>query len=65
MKLVADTLDKRVIPNKPERLIGDRAYDSNPLDESLQTQGIEIIAPHSTVLMIIAMLGTKEQKTDP
>ncbi len=30
----------------PERLIGDRAYDSDPLDEQLAEQGIEMIAPH-------------------
>jgi transposase len=30
----------------PERLIGDRAYDSDPLDERLAEQGIELIAPH-------------------
>jgi Transposase and inactivated derivatives len=28
------------------RLIGDKAYDSDPLDEELQSQGIELIAPH-------------------
>jgi transposase len=27
-------------------LIGDRAYDSDPLDASLQAEGIEMIAPH-------------------
>ena len=30
----------------PPRLIGDRAYDSDPLDASLAAQGIEMIAPH-------------------
>ena len=31
----------------PERLIGDRAYDSDPLDERLRTErGIEMIARH-------------------
>jgi transposase len=48
VKLVEDTLDKRFIEEKPERLIGDRAYDSDPLDESLQKQGIEMIAPHKS-----------------
>jgi len=33
-------------PEQPERLIGDRAYDSDPLDERLAEQGIEMIAPH-------------------
>jgi transposase len=27
-------------------LIGDRAYDSDPLDAELRIQGIELIAPH-------------------
>ena len=31
---------------KPRRLIGDRAYDSDPLDATLSTKGIEMIAPH-------------------
>ena len=48
MKLVEDTLEKRFIQEKPERLIGDKAYDSDPLDESLQNQGIEMIAPHKS-----------------
>jgi len=31
---------------QPERLIGDKAYDSDHLDESLLQKGIEMIAPH-------------------
>ena len=27
-------------------MIGDRAYDSDPLDEELRNDGIEMIAPH-------------------
>jgi len=30
----------------PARLIGDRAYDSDPLDAELAAWGIELIAPH-------------------
>ncbi len=31
----------------PERMIGDRGYDSDPLDERLQReQGVELIAPN-------------------
>ena len=30
----------------PERLIGDRAYDSNKLDEELAELGVDMIAPH-------------------
>ena len=46
VRLVEETLDKRLVEEKPERLIGDRAYDSDPLDERLAKQGILLIAPH-------------------
>jgi transposase len=38
--------DFYMIEAKPENLIGDRAYDSDPLDEELRRDGIEMIAPH-------------------
>ena len=44
--LVGDVLDGRIVSEKPERLIGDRAYDSDPLDAELAKMGIEMIAPH-------------------
>jgi transposase len=45
--LVEQTLDARFLERTPERLIGDRAYDSNVLDERLRRErGIELIAPH-------------------
>ena len=44
--LVRDTLRERFIEDQPERLIGDRAYDSDPLDQMLAAEGIELIAPH-------------------
>lgn len=31
---------------QPERLIGDKAYDSDALDEKLSERGIEMIAPN-------------------
>lgn len=34
-------------PGKPERLISDRAYDSDPLDAELRQSGIERIAPRT------------------
>jgi len=44
---VSQTLDQRVVNEAPERLIGDKAYDSDTLDEQLREQyGIEMIAPH-------------------
>ena len=47
MKLVASTLEARIIAEVPERLIGDKAYDSDPLDQQLQQRyGIEMIAPN-------------------
>jgi transposase len=44
--LVLDTLKERFLRQRPVRLIGDRAYDSDPLDETLAKQNIELIAPH-------------------
>src|SRR5215472_13703961 len=38
--------DFYMIEAKPENLIGDRTYDSDPLDE--EKDGIEMIAPHRT-----------------
>lgn len=47
MKLVAVTLDERVVVDVPERLIGDKAYDSDRLDAQLmQEYGTEMIAPN-------------------
>lgn len=33
---------------KPQRLIGDKAYDSDPLRARLKSRGIELIVPHKT-----------------
>ncbi len=44
--LVGETLRASFVEGKPERLIGDRAYDSDPLDAELREEGIEMIAPH-------------------
>ncbi len=47
VKLVEQTLDERLVPDVPERLIGDKAYDSDKLDERLlQHYGTELIAPN-------------------
>ena len=47
MKLVSQTLEERFIAEVPERLIGDKAYDSDPLDqEVMESFGTEMIAPH-------------------
>jgi transposase len=53
--LVEATIDAGFLEQAPERLIGDRAYDSNALDERLRAErGIELIAPH---------LRTRRRKT--
>ena len=44
--LVERTLRQQFVQQPPQRLIGDRAYDSDALDELLAEQGIELIAPH-------------------
>src|SRR5205814_6982667 len=44
--LVVDTLRQRFLKPLPKRLIGDKAYDSDPLDAELAKLGIEMIAPH-------------------
>jgi IS5 family transposase len=44
--LVRETLVQSFTRERPVRLIGDRAYDSDPLNEELRAEGIELIAPH-------------------
>lgn len=46
VKLLHETLASRHVAAAPQRLIGDRAYDSDLLDAELSQQGIEMIAPH-------------------
>src|SRR5262245_39436153 len=44
--LVRKTLVERFTDEKPKRLIGDKAYDSDPLDAELASLDIEMISPH-------------------
>lgn len=44
--LVRPLLAARFTRALPTRLIGDRAYDSDPLDRELAALGVELIAPH-------------------
>lgn len=44
--LVQLSFEFYMIEAKPENLIGDRAYDSDFLDQQLREQGIEMISPH-------------------
>lgn len=44
--LVQLSFDFHMVEARPENLIGDKAYDSDPLDEELRGEGIEMIASH-------------------
>ena len=44
--LVERTLEERFIIRLPERIIGDKAYDSDLLDRHLSNIGVQMIAPH-------------------
>ena len=46
VSLVEGALAEVLTAERPRRLIGDKAYDSDPLDEELAAEGIELIAPH-------------------
>jgi transposase len=47
IKLVPATLEARVVRDVPERLIGDKAYDSDGMDAQLMKEyGTELIAPN-------------------
>ena len=49
VKLVKDTIENRFTDEIPDRIIGDKAYDSDPLDDEVQSEyGVELIAPHKT-----------------
>jgi transposase len=45
VKLVESTLVEMVVPEAPQNLIGDAAYDSDKLDAKLKPYGIEVISP--------------------
>ena len=46
MTLVRKTLDAAFTEYWPDKLIGDSAYDSDPLDEEMRELGIDFIAPN-------------------
>jgi len=52
--LVQLSFEFYMIEAKPENLIGDKAYDSDQLDQQPRREGIEMIAPHR---------GTRKRKT--
>src|SRR5499425_524465 len=49
-KLVVPTIERRFLAETPQRLIGDRAYDSDPLDTQIcERFGVQLIAPHTSM----------------
>jgi transposase len=46
VKLVERTLTERFTDERPQRIIGDKAYDSDPLDKELKKLDIKLISPH-------------------
>ncbi len=49
VRLVQLCFDFYIIEAGPENLIGDGAYDSDPLDKELRKDGIEMVAPHRSI----------------
>jgi len=45
--LVQQFFEFMITKQGPERLIGDKAYDSDKLDDQLESMGVEMIAPPS------------------
>jgi transposase len=48
VKLAVRTVHARFTSALPQRLIGDKAYDSNPLDAEMAALGIRMISPNRT-----------------
>ncbi len=46
VRLVRQSVCGRFTDERPEKMIGDKAYDSDPLDAELKQLDIELIAPH-------------------
>jgi hypothetical protein len=50
VKLVEATIDSSFTRYAPDKLVGDKAYDSDSLDQQLfQERGVEMIAPHRLI----------------
>jgi transposase len=58
VKLVEQTLEQRFVADVPQRLIGDKAYDSDGLDHQLMgSYGIEMIAPNKANRRLLTQDG--------
>jgi transposase len=56
VKLVEETIDSGFTEYAPDKLIGDKAYDSDDLDQRLlEKRNVQMVAPHRK--------GRKKQKT--
>jgi len=44
-----DVREQRFCAETPRLMIGDKAYDSDPLDELKQAYGAELAAPHNVL----------------
>ena len=59
VKLVEKTLANRLVDELPEVLIGDKAYDSDELDQKLLDKyGIKLIAPNRKNVIKLKMAGS-------
>ena len=45
-RFVQDLIRGGLTQARPERLIGDKAYDSDPLDRECEALGVTLVAPH-------------------
>ena len=62
--LVQLSFDFYMIEAKPENLIGDRAYDSDALDQKLKKDGVELIAPHRSTRKLKTKDGRRLRRDD-
>jgi IS5 family transposase len=59
------SFDFYMIEAKPQNLIGDRAYDSDALDEDLRKDGVELIAPNRSNRKLKTQAGCICAPADP
>ena len=46
VKLVPKTIESSFLVLLSERIISDKTYDKDPLDEEFEQMGVQMIAPH-------------------
>ncbi len=62
--LVQLSFDFYMLEAKPEHLIGDRAYDSDGLDDELKRDGVNMIAPHRSTRKLKTQDGRHLRRYD-